>query len=432
MKILWNNFWFADTSVQNLGYQRIYIGLALIPLHVSQFFSLLQPQWFGRPYTLLEPIWYFKLLNIDTAYPWLSVLVLFLLLFFTLTTVIGYKTRTSIIIMLVAIFYLKGIRDSAAGDVHHRYLMWVHVLIPLLLSQSHRVLSFDNFLKRENYTGIPSWQAAWPIRFAQCYVALFYFIGAISKLRVSGSNWLDASAIQVPIFNRAGASGMESLQLGQWFASHPDLCAAALLLTFAFEFSFPLLLITSSNKIKAAFLGFFLIFHIANGVLLWVNFIFTPLLFPLFFDLKFLKEFLESKLFKARLLSPKPIVFYDGVCGLCNRFIELLYRTDRYKVLAYASLQGQAAKEKLSSDLVENMETIVLELDGKQYHKSDAVLRILSAVGGFWRLTVIFFMVPAFIRDAIYGLVAENRYKIFGKFETCPLPPRDFKEQFLD
>ncbi|MCB0351679.1 MAG: DUF393 domain-containing protein, partial [Bdellovibrionales bacterium] len=115
------------------------------------------------------------------------------------------------------------------------------------------------------------------------------------------------------------------------------------------------------------------------------------------------------------------IVFFDGICNLCNHFIDWLIRHDSRAVFKIASLQGEFAKLRLSSTHHEHLDSIVLLESGQIYTKSTAVLKILAKLGAPWSWTRVFIIVPRPIRDAAYSLIARNRYSLFGKRESCRL-----------
>ncbi len=128
---------------------------------------------------------------------------------------------------------------------------------------------------------------------------------------------------------------------------------------------------------------------------------------------------------------PVSIVYFDGVCGLCNRFVGFMLRRKRASRFRFAPLQGKRA-QSLNLNEAEIMESIVLEIDGKTYRQSAAVLRILVRLGGVWVLMGFFFIFPPFIRDAVYRWLARNRYQWFGKTEVCRLPDPEEKAFFFD
>ena len=135
-----------------------------------------------------------------------------------------------------------------------------------------------------------------------------------------------------------------------------------------------------------------------------------------------------------------PIILYDGVCGLCNRLVQFLLKHDRDGRLRYASLQSDFAAKVLqrhgidSKDLdtlhvVENFE----QPDETVSQRSDAVLRAARELGGVWSaLSSIAKIVPRPLRDLVYRFVARNRYRVFGKYDTCMLPEPNQRSRFLD
>lgn len=134
------------------------------------------------------------------------------------------------------------------------------------------------------------------------------------------------------------------------------------------------------------------------------------------------------------LPKDKKIVLFDGVCNLCNSFINKIIALDTNDAFRFASLQsdiGIAIQEHLQLDASKLDSVILFEPDGKYYHKSTAALRIMKEFGGAWKLMQVFFIFPKFIRDAGYNLVAKYRYKWFGKKDSCMLPTPELKAKFL-
>jgi predicted DCC family thiol-disulfide oxidoreductase YuxK len=126
------------------------------------------------------------------------------------------------------------------------------------------------------------------------------------------------------------------------------------------------------------------------------------------------------------------IVFFDGYCGLCNFFVNLLLDIDKENVLKFAPLQGQKAAELLPNDLTEKLSTLVFIENEKIYTESDAVLRILYSIGGIWKLFYVFILVPKFIRNAVYAFVSKHRIRWFGSINQCRFPTKEEKIKFLD
>jgi len=181
------NFFYRGYSEESLALFRIYFGILLFLYHIPQFATLFTIDPWGASFHYVDPIWYFDALGIDRTVPWLSFLVGLLLFTSTVSLTLGKRTRISMIVVLICIFYLKGVRDSATGDDHHRYVVLVNILFFLLLSRCG-----ESMVRRPSAAAgqaVQEWQASWPIRAAQVYVAFFYFFAIVAKFRVSGWDW---------------------------------------------------------------------------------------------------------------------------------------------------------------------------------------------------------------------------------------------------
>ncbi len=130
--------------------------------------------------------------------------------------------------------------------------------------------------------------------------------------------------------------------------------------------------------------------------------------------------------------AKRPILFFDGVCGLCNRAVDFLLVRDASHVFLFAPLQGETAAARLSAEDTKTIDSIVL-LDGRlSYRRSAAVVRVLWRLGGVWKLFGgLLWLIPRPLRDVGYKLVARTRYRLFGKKETCRLPTADERSRFL-
>jgi predicted DCC family thiol-disulfide oxidoreductase YuxK len=133
-----------------------------------------------------------------------------------------------------------------------------------------------------------------------------------------------------------------------------------------------------------------------------------------------------------KVIVEKPILFFDGVCGLCNGFIDFIFKYDSKEVLLVASLQGSKAKEVLPKELITDLNTVVLYKDGQIYQKSTAVLMVLKELSFPWGLASVFYILPAVLRDFFYMRVSVNRYLMFGKKSSCRLPTKSERSRFLD
>jgi predicted DCC family thiol-disulfide oxidoreductase YuxK len=137
--------------------------------------------------------------------------------------------------------------------------------------------------------------------------------------------------------------------------------------------------------------------------------------------------------------EPNPIVLYDGVCGLCNRLVQFLLKHDSNDRFRFASLQSEFANGLLKRHGVDprDLDTVYVVKDYGQPNesllaRSDAILHMLAELGGVWKLTGIGRVLPKSFRDAVYKIVARNRYRVFGKHESCMLPEPKHRAKFLD
>ncbi|MDF2903921.1 MAG: hypothetical protein K0S25_1559 [Bacillus sp. (in: firmicutes)] len=127
------------------------------------------------------------------------------------------------------------------------------------------------------------------------------------------------------------------------------------------------------------------------------------------------------------------IILFDGVCNFCNQSVQFIIQNDPAEHYKFASLQGDIGKRLLNQYHVDkDINSIVLIENEKSYLKSSAALRISMKLNWPWKLFGIFLLIPRFIRDFFYDIVAKNRYRWFGRQENCMLPSPNLKERFLD
>jgi predicted DCC family thiol-disulfide oxidoreductase YuxK len=138
--------------------------------------------------------------------------------------------------------------------------------------------------------------------------------------------------------------------------------------------------------------------------------------------------------------APTTVVFYDGVCGLCNRLNQFLLRRDRQARIRFAALQSPVAKQMLSTHGLDpsDLDTVYVIADWRSpservLARSQAVLHATAQLGGAWRtLARIAGLVPRPLADVVYRAVARSRYSIFGQYDRCQIPPPEWRERFLD
>ena len=133
------------------------------------------------------------------------------------------------------------------------------------------------------------------------------------------------------------------------------------------------------------------------------------------------------------------LVLYDGVCGLCNRLVSFLLRHDRRDQFRFAPLQSDFAQALLRRYNLDpnDFDTVVVLADFQRpveraLTRSEAALWAIGGLGGIWRLFAVAKLVPFSLREGLYRFIAQRRYRIFGKYDQCPLPRPEDRDKFLD
>ena len=127
------------------------------------------------------------------------------------------------------------------------------------------------------------------------------------------------------------------------------------------------------------------------------------------------------------------ILLFDGVCNLCNGFVKFVIKRDKKNIIKFASLQSDAGQKILLQHHlpVSEFQSFVYIANNKVLLKSTAALTLMKDIGGGWQLMYGFIIVPKFIRDYVYSIVAKNRYKWFGKQNNCMIPTKELMSKFL-
>lgn len=128
--------------------------------------------------------------------------------------------------------------------------------------------------------------------------------------------------------------------------------------------------------------------------------------------------------------TKEDIVLFDGVCNLCNHLVKFIIQRDPDARFRFAALQSKEG-QRLQKETV-NVNSVVLIRDGKYLFRSSAILYILHDLGGFWKIFYAFIILPPFLRDFVYMIIARTRYRIFGKRDSCMVPTTEIMGRFLN
>lgn len=128
-----------------------------------------------------------------------------------------------------------------------------------------------------------------------------------------------------------------------------------------------------------------------------------------------------------------PLVLFDGVCNFCNYWVNFAIRHDKKGFLRFTPIQGETAKQVLPEFSINTnkISSVIFVYNGKAYTQSSAALQICRHLNGGWKLFYGLYIIPKFLRDFMYNIIARNRYKWFGKKEACMVPGPDVRARFL-
>ena len=132
-------------------------------------------------------------------------------------------------------------------------------------------------------------------------------------------------------------------------------------------------------------------------------------------------------------MKDQPIILFDGVCNFCNGAVNFVIRKDKRSVIKFTPIQSVQGQQLLNQYGFppSHLSSFIFIKNGNAYTQSTAALQVCKSIGGVWRLLYGFIIVPKFIRDGIYNLVAKNRYKWFGRKDQCMIPTPEVRQRFL-
>ena len=132
-------------------------------------------------------------------------------------------------------------------------------------------------------------------------------------------------------------------------------------------------------------------------------------------------------------MQEHPLILFDGVCNFCNYWVNFAIKRDRKKSLRFTPLQGETANRVLPRYNINPtaLRSVIIIDKDRFYTQSSAAIRICKHLDGGWKLLYGLMIIPKFIRDALYNIIARNRYKWFGKKDHCMIPSPGVKERFL-
>ena len=134
------------------------------------------------------------------------------------------------------------------------------------------------------------------------------------------------------------------------------------------------------------------------------------------------------------MATQHPVILFDGICNFCNGAVNFIIKQDKKGTFKFAPLQSIQGQQLLQGHNLpaNSFNSFILIEKGKVYQKSTAALKLYNHLPWYWKWTQLFWIVPQFLRDAVYTLIANNRYKWFGKKDQCMIPTPAIRSRFLD
>jgi predicted DCC family thiol-disulfide oxidoreductase YuxK len=448
-----HDYWFEPAPAARLGILRILIG------GFAVWWLLMERDIFARiahtDPSLFAPVGVVFGEPVDPELvPWLLRGTILAGVCFTL----GLWHRFTGPIFAVALLWMLCFHCSWSMIYHCMNLLALHVIV-LGFTRSADAFSVDAFLRDATQSSAEtteqtSWRYGWPIKLICVVTVSTYFITAVAKLAGPlGLGWVSGRALrsqmavdQLRKELLGVAPNPVSYALYDWLPLFTVLAIAS----FALEFFAPVALLSK----RVGYIWAINTFMMHWGILLVMRITFeyqlTGIIFASFFPVERVLE-LPRRLWRRRAAmaegalpeSPaglatresvsRATLYYDGDCGLCDRFVQFVLRHDRGEYFQFATLQSEAGREQLSRlGLPENdLRTVMLVEEGNSYVRSTASLRVCRRLAGFWPLLYAFILIPERWRDAAYTLVARNRKRWFRTPSACPVMPPEWRRRFI-
>ena len=332
----------------------------------------------------------------------------------------GILTRPVAFVATVLVLLSEGIARGFAGYVNHAELPMMLAAVILTIGPLDHALTV---WPRRRLEADPASYRLTLVAVLLMLCASYAFVGGYRLTHGAPAVFLSGSLDQWILWWSL-RSPEPAATVGLWWTATPW---AAALSSLAFpvitllELSAPLCLL--NRRFRQFFIPAMIATHVGIWLLMSISFLPQVVLYIVLVD--------------SRAWSPvgreadRAVVWFDGFCGLCNRFVDFLLRIDRRRRLRFGPIQGTAAEGRFRAGDADP-ETIVFETGERLFERSDGVLQAMGRVGGAWTLSMYLGLVPRAVRDTVYRWVARNRYRWFGRRDACRLPTAEERAVFVE
>jgi len=375
---------------------------------------------------------------------------------------VGLWHRVSGPAFAVLLLWFLCYRNSWSMIYHSENLLVLHAIV-LGFTRSADALSLDSFLRRLRRPAAasspqPAWQYGWPLKLICAVTVSAYFVTAVAKLTGPlGLRWVTGHSLRAQMAVdqiRKELLGKDpnpvSYALYDWLPLFTVLALGSMVM----EFCAPLAMLNRRVGRIWAINTFLMHWGILAVMRITFPYQLTGVMFAPFFRLERLLELprrLRTRRGAAAHRDPLPepaeamahhsnapntthaTLFYDGECGICDRFVQFVLRHDRLGYFQFAPLQSDAGRQQLARlGLPQNeLKTVILLEKGAPYIRSTATLRVCRRLAGPWPLVYGFIIVPKPWRDRVYSLIARNRKRWFRPQDKCPVMPGEWRGRFV-
>ncbi|BFP42453.1 hypothetical protein FGF1_32980 [Flavobacteriaceae bacterium GF1] len=444
MNMVWNsikNVWFAQVNPERLAIIRMATGGFCLWYLLSRFNML---QRMVQNTDAFEPVgllsWMQEPLH-PNLFWWISIL----LIVFNICYILGWKFRITGPAFAILALLFFSYRNSWSMIYHNRNALVLHILIVGLVASAD-AWSVDAWSQRRK--GVPKqnahWRYGWPIMLICAVTVGSYFLSGVAKIAGDLAwDWATGSAMRSQIAVdalRKSILGAETAPFFNVIYKHTWLFFLLGIFTFIVELGAPLALYKKRWGRFWAVLTWGMHWGIYFIMGITFRYQMTGLIFLSFFAPEKLLTKARKKVANttngtvtSTNQNSSPVILFDGVCNLCNGWVRFVMENETKAEFRFASLQSAAANDLLKPFAIkDSMDSLVLIEDGILYRKSEAVLRILGRLKSMWPLLSVLILVPSFIRDTMYNVVARHRYTWFGKQDSCALVGLDDKVRFIE
>lgn len=434
-------FWFTPVPPQRLALLRIATGSFALWYLLSRF-EMLQ-KIVSSNLSNFQPIGILKWMDAPIE-PEVFYLISLALIGLNLAYILGWKFKYTGPIFAIALLFFLTYRNSWSMIYHNRNTLMIHVLIIGWVASAD-ALSIDawrNKIKNGLQPSREHWRYGWPIRLICTATLATYLLAGVAKLANElAIQWASGSAMRSQIAVdaiRKEILGSDAPILFEWIYPYTWLFLVMGLMTLILEVGAPLFIYR--KRLAMVWAIFTWLMHWGIFLLMGIRFRYqmTGIIFLSFFEIEKLwfsgvPSQKESNRNQENTISEiPPVILFDGVCNLCNDSVRFLIEHDKEKVFQFTSLQSDVGQELLHPyNEANTLSSIVLIEEGMAYFQSEAILRITRRLPRHWSWLYAFIIIPRVFRDAVYRFVSRNRYKWFGKRESCVILDSN-SSQFLD